>query len=552
MKKYIFESALQKTARTLTDKYSVNIVFEGDEVGVQQKGPRTDGVTITLPAGSDYLSKEDQNLITGYLDHEMSHVMFTDYDSLKSKMDSIPEKKEKELTHYFWNSVEDVMIEGKMLKTYKGVRDNFAFYRKYLLDMYDTHKDEIDKDANAKAQRTMALTNLYAQNGFVFNHPVYDNISPEEKAEIQYYSKYLYRAVDKTTTECLEIGKEYMEDFMSTHKDFQPPPQDALGQAINKKVKGKPEPANEEGDEEDKQNGGEYERVKGDDTKYVIASTKNDRIIKVESRDPVMFKQLQEQSAASVNVTRRKLLKAIQSTKSTLWEPGKSSGAINSRSLVDAYLGTSKNVFKKKVLKKEVNTVFEIMIDHSGSMGSCMHLAVQTAAALGELLNLLGVPFAVRGFTTNSGGATDISGDYARRGALTIYEYKQYDELWKSASAKLPTALNVSGENTYDGESLKFSVVRLLDRPETRKVLFWLNDGYPEPAHCDNKPRMVSYYKKVIKEAEKRVEVVAIGINSKAVGEYFKNFVVVTDISKLAEQCLNQLSNILYKNQIVK
>jgi len=539
--KNVFESALQKTARTISSKYDVNIIFDGNTV--KKATPTASGKTIILPSTIELLEEKDQNLLAGFLDHEVGHVMFTDWDSLDKAFKGKEEDPETPYDHLFWNLLEDVSIEDKIRRTFPGVGENLDFMHKAMLDENEEKVQTMDlKDGSF--DKILIYMIAYSANNCSFEHPLFDNLSQLEKVAIANFGeKYLKNAVGKSTDWCLTAGKELKQEMYAAFG--QPPP-------------GK-KPKTIEVKDIIERSLDSLHNSNTDNGKYLIYSTKHDEIKKVSVRDPVEFKTLKDSSARSVNVIRQRLIKYIQTKKNILWETGKTSGALNQRAYVNAYLGVSNNIFKKKIQTRAVNTVFDIMIDHSGSMASKMKLAVETAVALGEILNLCGVPFAVRGFTTRGVSShyeavqndEKLSEIFSRFGALRIPIYKDYSDSWKSVGASLPCALyDREKNNTYDGESLRYSINCLIDRPEPRKILFWLNDGAPCSMPHDNQEKSNKFLLDVIKEGEKRVEIIAFGIGTDNVKDYFKNYVVMNSIGDLAEVAMTKLSEILFNNQI--
>jgi cobaltochelatase CobT len=104
-------------------------------------------------------------------------------------------------------------------------------------------------------------------------------------------------------------------------------------------------------------------------------------------------------------------------------------------------------------------------------------------------------------------------------------------------------------DNTFDGEALRIATQRLLRRPEKRKILFWLNDGYPCPNVHRFRQQHASYLKTVAGEVEKMVEVFAIGIQCDDVKHYFKNWVQVDSLSDLPKVAVGELDRLLRRKQ---
>lgn len=71
-----FIRSLPITAKSLADKFGVNVCFEGNAV------PHTDGSTIVLPILSEESTLGDKEVFLGFLIHECAQVRLTDFRSL--------------------------------------------------------------------------------------------------------------------------------------------------------------------------------------------------------------------------------------------------------------------------------------------------------------------------------------------------------------------------------------------------------------------------------------------------------------------------------------
>lgn len=111
MSSHLFESQLEKLARTLTEQFGVQVTCQGDNAW-------TDGRQIVLPSLPDPLDENLERMMVGYLDHEMAHVAFSDFD--------VAEQFAKKYPGYeaMLNVVEDALIERRAMQRWPGVRAN--------------------------------------------------------------------------------------------------------------------------------------------------------------------------------------------------------------------------------------------------------------------------------------------------------------------------------------------------------------------------------------------------------------------------------------------
>jgi len=134
-----FESQLERLARTLTDQFGVQVVCQGDEAW-------TDGKQIMLPSLPEPLDEPLERMIVGYLDHEMAHVAFSDFGTVK-------EFSEKHPGHEaMLNVVEDALIEQRAMRRWPGVRANldamFAQIRDRIMALA-AHRDAFGRFCTA-------------------------------------------------------------------------------------------------------------------------------------------------------------------------------------------------------------------------------------------------------------------------------------------------------------------------------------------------------------------------------------------------------------------
>jgi hypothetical protein len=93
-----FESQLERLARTLTDRFGVQVTCRGDQAW-------TDGRRIVLPSLPEPMSTPLERMTVGFLDHEMGHVAFSDFQVVSRF------SKEHPGCEGLLNVVEDARIE---------------------------------------------------------------------------------------------------------------------------------------------------------------------------------------------------------------------------------------------------------------------------------------------------------------------------------------------------------------------------------------------------------------------------------------------------------
>jgi cobalamin biosynthesis protein CobT len=133
---------------------------------------------------------------------------------------------------------------------------------------------------------------------------------------------------------------------------------------------------------------------------------------------------------------------------------------------------------------------------------------------------------------------------------LWIRYYRDFAEAWEKGAVRLAGADRNVRNNTLDAESIKHGIRRLLERPEKRKILFVFNDGMPFPGY-GNLSRCQRHLLDVVAAAATQgVEIVAFGIQSDDVKEYYPNHLIIQDLADLAKEPLKMLDNMLRKGVI--
>ena len=98
-----FESELERLAKTLTEQFGVSVTCRGDEAW-------TDGKQIVLPSVPEPIDADLERMMVGYLDHEMAHVAFSDFNVAQAFATKHPGRLG------LLNVVEDALIERRAMQ----------------------------------------------------------------------------------------------------------------------------------------------------------------------------------------------------------------------------------------------------------------------------------------------------------------------------------------------------------------------------------------------------------------------------------------------------
>ena len=206
---------------------------------------------------------------------------------------------------------------------------------------------------------------------------------------------------------------------------------------------------------------------------------------------------------------------------------------------------------RKEARKSRKNVVVQLVVDCSGSMsGTRIRLAMQSAAAMADLLHRLSIPFEVIGFTTayatrEYGSAAPVYHEHGwtRIEPLFFPLFKGFNDTHINGMKAMAASVNYYGKNNVDGESILFCANRLLARRERRKIQIVLSDGYPAFSGSDS-TKANKHLKAVAHKLETMpgFELYGIGIQSTAVKDFYKKWVSLDLLSDLPKVLGNLLS----------
>ncbi len=119
------KKALGMTAQALAQRYGIRIVFRGNEVCTvydDQHRP----VEIHLPEiPKQRFTDEILRLMRGAIDHEAAHVRFTNASDENSFFLREQGRAGLPYIRELFNVLEDIYVEGKMMRVYHGCKNNF-------------------------------------------------------------------------------------------------------------------------------------------------------------------------------------------------------------------------------------------------------------------------------------------------------------------------------------------------------------------------------------------------------------------------------------------
>ncbi len=587
MARRVTENSLERTAKLLTVRHKIKVQFKP---GVAE----TKGNVIILPTLPDNADQETVDAMQGYLDQQAGYVLFSQDNVIqKLKRDAATDKKAAQLWDAF-RMVEDVRVEECMEDIYPGCEMNFTNAHYWL---YSRMRENWTKDEPSNFSKILSASFLKLRHK---DTDFYDNfISDEVRSMADQVVQLVSADPPAETSDSVALAEEIIKLLNEETKEDeqqreepskgnqggdgegtqQSPMTMAGAQAQQSKGKGQEKgqaQANGQGDlakalaqaaqqeiaEHVDYRGGydpAYKHGLDDKTGYTIWDTSNDSIQNLDARSTVAhgdyLQKLRDESRAYTSTMRQKLINTLRASSKRRWVGGKPEGRLDARQAHKAILGVSQDVFRTRQKKVQLDTAIVLAIDHSGSMsGRALELAAESAIVLGDVFDPLNIPFMVYGYSTQGYPKTSpgINEEkmYARWSNLWIRYYKTFDETWKKGALKLTHARSNVQANTIDGESVLHGIHHLLSRPEKRKILLVMNDGQPYPGF-GNVGRCQGYLKSVIEAGTKAgVEIIAFGICSSDVKEYYPNHVIINNLEDLVKEPLKQIDGMLRKGML--
>lgn len=510
----LIESSIDRTAKLLLNTHGVQVIFQGDEA-------KTDGKYIYLPSLPENASPEAAQALQGYLDHEAAHVLYTDFSRVNKKFKGLS-NAEKQCV----NMLEDVRIETIMERTFPGSRVNLKQSSDLVSSQLISQWEDLSKFAQASCAYIYKAR--YGEDA-----PVYQAASPEIK---EYVGKCenVIKKMPKSTGEVIELFPKVFKILKPLLDESDEDSEDTYSQARKAVLV--------QAIDESAVTTTDY---------YRIFSTKNDTLIPPAStHNTSLATSLRDPSiTGATRVLQAKLQGAFTTQVRRRWISTDVPGKLNPKRLYRAVTGAT-NLYKSRTTNIGLDTAVCLAIDHSGSMfGPRIDLAAKAALALGDVLHRLKVPFCVYGYSTKRGYTTPSDEDkhkYSRWNNLWLKMYGDFRTPWTQVAPELAHAHSSTKLNTLDGESILFGARKLLARQEPRKVLLLFTDGYTNPGADGHRGDCEGHQQRIIKAVEAAgIEIIAFGIQSDYVANWYQNYVVIEDLNDLTKEPLRKLKEFL-------
>lgn len=273
------------------------------------------------------------------------------------------------------------------------------------------------------------------------------------------------------------------------------------------------------------------------------------------------FFDIRDEIKGAQSVMQRKLAGALMDKLKRGHRRHEPWGRFDRRAMVPAVRGKD-DVFTRRDDAPALNTAVCMLVDMSGSMhGSKIELAERAAISLAEALDKVNVPFEVLGFNCMHGFNSEAQQEqydkevadghkFHRHYPLDHYVFKSYNDRLRDCQSAMGAIAQLVGGDNCDGESVSWAWRRLKRRPEKKKVMLVLSDGYPATA-TDYDEMLGVHLRASVAEIEKQARIFGIGICSDAVKKFYAHWTVLNNMTDLPKAVMDRVARSILGERFV-
>lgn len=202
------------------------------------------------------------------------------------------------------------------------------------------------------------------------------------------------------------------------------------------------------------------------------------------------------------------------------------SGKINARALGKRAWGDDERLFKRKQRPGKRDYSVVIGMDVSGSSsGRAIRIEKRAVMAQAELLNRMGIRFAVVAHSANYSGVQDDESLW-----MDVYHVKDFDQPWNEAARDNLRGLGPDGGN-LDGHTMEF-YRKMLDRENTTdRIIMYYTDGAMPMSNYEEELEVLQRELRVC--SQKGYTVMGVGIGTDSPSNHGLETVVVNEDSDI-------------------
>lgn len=508
--------AMPLVASMLGNKLGVKVVIGSSDTAC------TNGDTIFLPP----LPVDDEGvlypLVSGFIDHEAAHIRHTDLGVLNGKRLTPVEK-------YLWNAIEDWRVEHEIIKRYPGCHEHFIWLIRhfFLKDTEEEKAGERESPAFSVLNYVLLTLRFWDVPELFRNCEFEANIMEKHWPGLRSKIDAIMRDIParcRSTQDSLDFAQDILR---------------LIEQEVQKEQKSTESPVvspsitaqdNSERTQQEPQTGGEQQPLQellqateeemptsmGKQLSDMISgqcSPQQRKGMSVAVEGKLTTNELPDalimEAHAISRALRTKLQGLLQSQVLRRSSPSRH-GRLSTHKLYRLAVHDSR-LFLKSESVTGLDTAVHMLLDISGSMTSKIDLAC--AACYSVALALAAIP----GISV---GVSAFPADYVEDVTATIYPLLRHGE-------RVVNSFGVEAHgSTPMTEALWWVLGMLSTRPEHRKVVLVVTDGYPDDPETA---------KETIAAALRMgMDVLGIGIDAPAISSIIPGSETIADIQELA------------------
>ena len=523
--------AMPLVASMLGNKLGVKVVIGSSDTAC------TNGDTIFLPP----LPVDDEGvlypLVSGFIDHEAAHIRHTDLGVLNGKRLTPVEK-------YLWNAIEDWRVEHEIIKRYPGCHEHFIWLIRhfFLKDTEEEKAGENDSPAFSVLNYVLLTLRSWDVPELVRNCELEANIMQKYWPGLRSSIDAIMRDIParcRSTQDSLDfaqdilrlIEQEAQTEQKSTESSVVSP--SITAQDNSERTQQKPQTGGAQQPLQELLQATEEELPTSMDKQIADmisdqCSPKQHKGVSVAVEGKLTTNELPDalimEAQAISRALRTKLQGLLQSQVLRRSSPSRH-GRLSTHGLYRIAVHNPR-LFLKNESVTGIDTSVHILLDISGSMTSRIDLAC--AACYSVALALAAIP----GISV---GVSAFPGDYEEDVTATVYPLLRHGE-------RVVNSFGVEAHgSTPMTEALWWVLGMLSTRPEHRKIVLMVTDGYPDEPETT---------KETITVAQRMgMEVLGIGINTPIISSIIHVSETITDIRELAPAMFRLLQQTLLKKR---
>ncbi len=589
-----FSSFIADLAETLSEK-KIQILVAGTQAELCYDNMGKPSILV-LPEPKGEITDEQIRLYNGYVDHEISHVEYTNIN-----VRSLFKRKyaNAKIALFIGQIAEDCHIEIRRTERWRGSQSNllaifevklWSEFKKEFVSAYSI-KEQLQNFLTGAPSFIRALSGMSGHSDFLEQHR---HTCPHVLAELEKHQVKL----PELTTEGAMAFAEWILTILTDLSEQNEPEEDPdeeddqtdeesesdaeeQGQNGNEGLNneaGEPQSGDsnpggktpldllEDSAELDSGDVGDALAMalssdEPDNEAYAIYSKAYDRhmvnildCIKELGIDPNRIEQFK--LPANISLLASKLQRLIQGQTKTGWEGGLITGRLDPKRISSFALGNDK-LFRRRADQQDKSSAAMILVDMSYSMtrGKRIEVALQSAYALSLVMQSAGITHSVVGHTTvgeKTKGRLPLplthylnlegTQKYTRIQPLLMPEIKSWQEAPKPSKFGFYNIEELFMDNV-DGEVIDMCCSTLIDRPETNKLLFVISDGSPDAVNGRSDIRGAQIYQdhliEVINKWKNKIKIGALGIQTNSVEKFYPVSAVVNSVETMPETLMD-------------